>query len=102
MAALKRTAPAVAGFLSMGKMIGSDGVTYRWEAPAAMSVYAEMLNKEDRRELIVAALTEASGVESKFEAVVAGSAATVDNSEASLLAGLEETFSKANVMIQEE
>ena len=103
MSTLKRTAPAVAGFLSMGKMIGSDGVTYRWEAPAAMPVYAEMLNKEDRRALIIAALTEASGVESKFEAVVAGSAAqTSDNAEASLLAGLEETFSKANVMIQEE
>ena len=102
MSALKRTSPAVAGFLSMGRMIGSDGVTYRWEAPAAMPFYAEMLNKEDRRELIVAALTEAAGVESKFEAVAAGSAAAADNSEASLLAGLEETFSKANVMIQEE
>ena len=103
LSALKRTAPAVAGFLTMGKMIGSDGVTYRWEAPAAMPVYADMLNKEDRRDLISAALTEAAGIQSRFEAVVAGSAAaTVDNSEASLLAGLEETFSKANVMIQEE
>ena len=102
LASLKRSAPAVAGFLSLGKMVGSDGVTYRWEAPLAMPVYAEMLNKEDRRELIAAALTEAAGVESKFEAVVAGSDAAQDNTEASLLAGLEETFTKANVIIQEE
>ena len=102
MTALKRTSPGVAGFLSQGKLLGSDGVTYRWQAPAAMPVYAEMLNQEERRDLIAAALTEAAGVESKFEAVMAGNDASPDHTEESLLAGLEETFSKANVMIQEE
>ena len=102
MATLKRTEPGIAGFLSQGKLVGSDGVTYRWEAPAQAAVFANMLNMEDRRRVISAALTEAAGVESKFEAAVAGDKSAPDNTEATLLAGLEETFSKANVMIQEE
>ena len=99
---LRRKEPGIGGFLSQGKLVGSDGVTYQWQAPAAMPVYAEMLNQQERRDVIAAALTEAAGVESKFEAVVASVGTSQDHAEETLLAGLEETFSKANVMIQEE
>jgi len=101
--ALNKTQPQVAGFLKFGKMVGCDGVTYRWEAPGNMPFYADILNREDKRNLVAAALTEAAGVESRFEAAVEGAnAPAADDGEASLLAGLEETFSKANVMVQEE
>lgn len=102
--ALNKTQPQVAGFLKFGKMVGCDGVTYRWEAPANMPFYADILNREDKRNLVAAALTEAAGIESRFEAGVEGAnaPAAADDGEASLLAGLEETFSKANVMVQEE
>lgn len=99
---LKKTAPGQAGFLTLGRLASTDGVTYRWQAPADMPFYADMLNKEANRTLIASALTEAAGVESHFEATVAGAEAPVDDSEQTLLAGLEETFSKANVMVQEE
>ena len=102
MGALRRKEPGIGGFLSQGKFLGSDGVIYRWEAPAAMPVYADMLNQQERRDLISAALTEAAGIESRFEAVAASSGTSQDSAEGTLLAGLEETFSKANVMIQEE
>lgn len=102
LSALKRTAPGVSGFLTQGKFAGTDGVTYRWEAPAAMPFYAEVLNKEDKRALIAAALTEAAGVESQFEASAAHADTAADDAESSLLSGLEETFSKQNVIVQED
>ena len=101
--ALMKTQPQIAGFLKFGKMVGCDGVTYRWETAANTPFYADILNKEDKRALVAAALTEAAGVESRFEAGVEGAnVAAADDSEATLLAGLEETFSKANVMVQED
>lgn len=103
MSALMKTQPQIAGFLKFGKMVGCDGVTYRWETAANTPFYADILNKEDKRALVAAALTEAAGVESRFEAGVEGAnVAAADDSEATLLAGLEETFSKANVMVQED
>ncbi len=101
--ALNKFQPQIAGFLKFGRMVGCDGVTYRWETSASTPFYADILNKEDKRALVAAALTEAAGVESRFEAAVEGAnAAPADDGEASLLAGLEETFSKANVLVQED
>jgi len=104
MSVLKRTQPQVAGFLSFGRMVGSDGTTYHWETPAATPFYADVLNKEDKRDMIAAALTEAAGIPSKFEARVAGDnrQQSGDQAERSLLSDLEATFSKANVLIQED
>ena len=101
---LKRSDGGVFSMLSMGRFAGSDGTTYRWESPMGMDFYATALNKEDKRKTIADALTQAAGVESRFEAATPGAAREPENdrSEASLLGALAETFHQENVMVQEE
>ncbi len=100
--ALQKTDPAAHSFLTQGRYLGSDGSLYRWEAPVGMDFFAMALNKEDKRQAVGAALTEAAGVESRFEAVAAGSDKQTDLGDASFVSGLEATFGKANVSVQED
>ena len=62
-----------------------------------------MLKKPDHMAAISAALTDAAGVESRFEPVVqtAGKSQSAEDGEASLLSALGATFDKANVIVQE-
>ena len=100
---LKKSNPGVYAFLTGGRYIGCDGTLYRWEANPGMDIYAGMLNKDDKRSLIAAALTEAAGIESRFEAIVAGGGEKKsDDGERSLLNALESTFGKANTLVQED
>ncbi len=98
---LKKTDPGAHSFLTQGRYAGCDGTLYRWEAPVGMDFFAAALNKEDKRKAVAAALTEAAGVESRFEAVVAGSQKQ-DLGDDAFVSGLENTFGKANVMIQDD
>lgn len=104
LSALKRSDGGIFSMLSMGRFAGSDGTTYRWESPMGMDFYATALNKEDKRKTIADALTQAAGVESRFEAATPDAAREPesDRSEASLLGALAETFHQENVMVQEE
>ena len=102
LATLKKTDPATHSFLTQGRLIGCDGTLYRWEAAAGMDFFATALNKEDKRKSVCAALTEAAGVESRFEALTAGSAKSQEDSVERFVSGLEETFGKANVLVQED
>lgn len=99
---LKKSDPATHSFLTQGRLIGCDGTLYRWEAAAGMDFFATALNKEDKRKAVCNALTEAAGVESKFEAVTAGSGKQAEESVESFVSGLEQTFGKANVLVQDE
>ena len=99
---LKKSDPGAHSFLTQGRFIGCDGVTYRWEAAVGMDFFATALMKEDKRKAVCNALTEAAGVESEFEAVTAGSANKEDMSDDSFVTGLEKTFGKANVLVQDE
>jgi len=98
---LKKTDPGVHSFLTQGRLLGCDGTHYRWEAAAGMDFFATALNKEDKRKVVCNALTEAAGVESTFEAVTAGSNKPEMNDD-SFVSGLEQTFGKANVLVQDE
>lgn len=102
--ALKRSDSGTFNMLSMGRFVGSDGTVYRWESPMGMDIYATVLNKENTRKAIAAALTQAAGVESRFEAVTPGTEQKPesDRAEASLLGALAETFHQENVMVQED
>ena len=100
---LKKTASGVFSMLTMGRYVGCDGTMYRWEAPMGQDFFVTALNKEDKRNAIAEALTQAAGVESRFEAVMPGQAVqSADSAEQSLLQSLGETFGKENFMIQED
>ena len=99
---LKKSDSGTYSMLTMGRYAGCDGTTYRWEAPMGMDIYVGVLNKDAKRNAIAAALTEAAGVESKFEALPAGGQKQNDDSEAAFVAQLEQTFGKANTLVQEE
>jgi len=100
---LKKTSSGVYSMLTMGRYVGCDGTLYRWEGPMGQDFFVTALNKEDKRSQIAEALTQAAGVESRFEAVLPGQAAqTADSAEQSLLQSLGETFGKENFMIQED
>ena len=99
---LKKSDPGAHSFLTQGRFLGCDGVTYRWEAAAGMDFFATALMKADKRQAVCNALTAAAGVESKFEAVTAGSGRQADLSDDAFVSGLESTFGKANVLVQDE
>ncbi len=99
---LKKTDPATHSFLTQGRLLGCDGTLYRWESAVGMDFFAIALNKEDKRKAVCAALTEAAGVESKFEALTAGSQKENEFSDDEFVSGLENTFGKANVLVQDE
>ena len=101
MNALKKADPGIYSMITMGRYAGCDGTLYRWEAPMGQEIFAGLLNKDEKRERIAAALTEAAGVESRFEAVSAGAGDKPDTGEANLLAQLEQTFGKSNTLVQE-
>ena len=92
----------VYAFLTNGRYAGCDGTLYRWMANPGGEIYVGMLKKPDHMASITAALTDAAGVESRFEPVVPGAAQTGGDSEASLLAELENTFGKANTLVQDD
>ncbi|MBQ2954741.1 MAG: DNA polymerase III subunit gamma/tau [Clostridia bacterium] len=102
---LQKGNPMVYGFLSFGRFAGCDGTLYRWAANPApgAEMYVGMLNKPQNVQAICAALTDAAGVESRFEAVMpqADQTGPADEEE-SLLTALGETFERANVIVQDE
>ena len=95
--------PMVFAFLSNGRYAGCDGTLYRWEAAAGGEIYVGMLKKPEHMASICAALTDAAGVESRFEPVMpsVGQSAQEEDIEASLLNALGATFDKSNVIVQE-
>lgn len=100
---LKRIDAATYALLTEGgRYLGSDGTLYQFEAKPGEDYYATSLNMPDKRKLISDALTVASGIESRFEAVLAGAQNASDGSDSAFVAGLEGTFGKANVMVQED
>ncbi len=101
--ALKKSDPGTHSFLLQGRYIGCDGTLYRWRANEGGDFFAVALNKEDKRAAVSNALTEAAGVESKFEALpFANDQRQQDDTEESFLAELENTFGKANTLVQED
>lgn len=99
---LKKADPGTHSFLTQGRYLGCDGTLYRWEANPGMDFFAMALNKEDKRKIICDALTAASGVESRFEAVTVGEKKSDANSDSDFVSGLESTFGKANVLVQDD
>ncbi len=101
--ALKKSDPGTHSFLLQGRYIGCDGTLYHWRANEGGDFFAVALNKEDKRAAVSNALTEAAGVESKFEALpFANDQRQQDDTEESFLAELENTFGKANTLVQED
>ena len=102
MAALKKSDTGIYSMLSMGRFAGCEGELFRWEAPEGMDFFVGSLNQEKKRAAVAAALTEAVGAESHFEAVMPGQAKKTDSSEADFLSELTATFGQENLMIQED
>ena len=94
----------VYGFLSFDRFAGCDGTLYRWVATPApgADMYVGMLNKPSSAQAIAAALTDAAGMESRFEAVMPSADNKPADGEESLLAALGETFDKANIIVQDD
>ena len=100
---LKKSAPGLPGMLNMGKFIGCQGNVYQWECPAGQEIYATVLNKESTKAQIAAAISEAAGIESHFDAIVAGAKKqTGSQNEDDFMGQLTATFGAENVMIQDE
>ena len=104
---LKRTNTGAYSMLSAqanGHFIGCDGACYRWEASPQMEVFIAILMKESTRSAIAAALTQAAGVPSTFEAHAAGKAEQADDSqeEQAFISQLQESFGAQNVSVQQE
>ena len=99
---LKRTDPGTFAMLTQGRYAGSDGTLYRWEAPSGKEIFVGLLNKDQKRNAIAAALTEAAGVQSGFEAAAAAAGERVSDDDESFVAQLERTFGKANTLVQED
>ena len=99
---LKRSDPGTFAMLTMGKYAGCDGDTYRWQAPMGQELYVGLMNQEKKRTAIASALTQASGMQCRFEAIGAVKEKKADQSDESFLAALETTFGKANTMVQED
>ena len=89
------------GFV-LRKYAGCDGDTYRWQAPMGQELYVGLMNQEKKRTAIASALTQASGMQCRFEAIGAVKEKKADQSDESFLAALETTFGKANTMVQED
>ena len=99
---LQKGNPMVFGFLSFGRFAGCDGTLYRWVANPGGDIYVGMLNKPASAQAVASALTDAAGVESKFEAVMPAADNKPADGEESLLAALGETFDKANIIVQDD
>ena len=99
---LKRSDPGTFAMLTMGKYAGCGGDTYRWQAPMGQELYVGLMNQEKKRTAIASALTQASGMQCRFEAIGAVKEKKADQSDESFLAALETTFGKANTMVQED
>ena len=65
-------------------------------------LYVGLMNQEKKRMAIASALTQASGMQCRFEAIGAVKEKKADQSDESFLAALETTFGKANTMVQED
>lgn len=99
---LKRSDPGTFAMLSMGQYAGCEGTTYRWQCPEGGDMYVGLMNREEKRKVIASALTQAAGVQCMFEAVSAKQATANNNGDdAAYIASLEDTFGKANTMVQE-
>lgn len=100
---LKKGNPMVFAFLTNGHFASCEGNLYRWVSNPGGEIYVGMLKKPDKMEAICAALTDAAGMECRFEPVLPqGGQTSAGDEEASLLTALGETFDKANVVVQEE
>lgn len=102
MGQLKKSNPAEFSMLSMGRYVGCEGDLYHWEAPMGMDFFVGSLNKEEKRSVIAEALTVATGMPCRFEAVMPGQAKRVDNTEEAFLNELGATFGQENLMVQED
>lgn len=105
MTILKKEEPGIAAFLNFGTLAGCEDGMFRWQANAGMEFYCENLNTPVRRDKIVSALTRATGVPSRFEAVRAGqdgSQEMMEESDQDFLKSVTDTFGAANVSIQDK
>lgn len=104
MATLKKTDVGIYSMLNMGKFAGCKGDLFQWTDTSQQSFYAAVLNKDATRDKIAAALTEAAGVESRFEAVLPSAVKSPgeQQSENSFLDSITEAFGRENVSIQDE
>ena len=101
---LKRTATSVYGMLVMGSYQGFSDNTFRWCTRPGQPIYATVVGSVKNRETIAAALTEAAGVESRFEIVQPEQKkdAGEQQNEEGFLNMMKETFGGENVSVQEE
>ena len=101
---LKRNDPATYSFLTMGCFSGCEGDVYRWYANPGQEFCVRLLNGDAKRSSVVQALTQALGMEVKFEALSQkdSSKPDPDAQEDTLLAALKESFGGENVTVQEQ
>lgn len=100
---LKKSDPSSYSMLTQGTFVGCEGNLFRWEAPIGMDFFVMALNKDAKRNAIADALSKAVGIESRFDAVVAGSKQTAAQiqSEDAYLEEIMSTFGAENVSVQE-
>lgn len=98
---LKRSAVSLFSVLKMGDLIRCENQVFYWK-PKQM-IYAGMLNKEESRTAITAALTEAAGIESRLEVVHDGLSKSPEQKQTDVgfVDLMKETFGGENVSVQE-
>ena len=102
---LKKTSTGVYSILmANGKLVSSEDNHFVWEMKKEMDVFFNMVMKDDNRQAIADALTQATGLPCTFEAKVQGAAATVKQtqSESDAIKQLQEAFGAQNVVVQEK
>ena len=102
---LRKISPSMYANLSGGgRFLGVVGNTYRYEVPKASDMFLLILNRADNKALLSKILSELSGKEVQFEAILAEGAQSGEDKrrEQDSISLLSETFGKEKVQVKDE
>ena len=90
-------------FIKTSRFIGAKGNVYQVMLPLDRKTHADFLNQGARKERMCAILTEITGTQTMFEAVVETDkgAVRMDNVRSAAQQSLIDTFGRENVQIDE-
>lgn len=96
---LKKSDPGLFSPLKAGRFLGCEGNVYRLGFQPENDIFCQMLNRPNKKEMIAAALSQISGQQSAFEAVVEQTGVSQDEMslERNIMDALTETFGSDKV-----
>ena len=101
---LRKTNPSMYANLNNGRFLGATGNVYRYELPMEHDIFIGILNKEANKNMLAKILSELSGKEMLFEAVLEQQAQSREEikREQSSIDSLAQTFGKEKVQVKAE